>query len=294
MQQEIPPLDGAPPATEVVAPEWLVYVMWAAVAFALVWVVSVIFIQMRRRATNLTSAHQAGVKKDATPDFMKVDQKARDAAMQRGQAYEKELETREAAEAAAAAAKGAKKPPMNMLKTISRHRKLCLLAVHPARRRARCDRALLGAYAQSRTSVDAAMVNQAAREAFGDEGPPSRERRTVWMGAAAVLLLLLGAALGWLSSGGRAGPWSAGCRDGAAGRAGGVIGRLCGGGGSAAAPAAPALPAASAPAASEVTPAVPLLDAAALAGHGTLARRSGRVAGAGRALVAGPGRPRPV
>ena len=119
MQQEIPPLDGAPPATEVVAPEWLVYVMWAAVAFAAVWVVSVIFIQMRRRATNLTSAHQAGVKKDATPDFMKVDQKARDAAMQRGQAYEKELDTREAAEAAAAAGKGAKKPPMNMLKTIS-------------------------------------------------------------------------------------------------------------------------------------------------------------------------------
>ena len=119
MQQEIPPLDGAPPSTEVVAPEWLVYVMWAAVAFALVWVVSVIFIQMRRRATNLTSAHQAGVKKEATPDFMKVDQKARDAAMQRGQAYEKELDTREAAEAAAAAGKGAKKPPMNMLKTIS-------------------------------------------------------------------------------------------------------------------------------------------------------------------------------
>jgi hypothetical protein len=119
MQQEIPPLDGAPPSTEVVAPEWLVYVMWAAVAFAVVWVVSVIFIQMRRRATNLTSAHQAGVKKEATPDFMKVDQKARDAAMQRGQAYEKELDTREAAEAAAAAGKGAKKPPMNMLKTIS-------------------------------------------------------------------------------------------------------------------------------------------------------------------------------
>ena len=119
MQQEIPPLDGAPPATEVVLPDWLAYVMWAAVAFAVLWVVSTIFIQMRRRATNLTSAHQAGVKKEATPDFMKVDQKARDAAMQRGQAYEKELDTREAAEAAAAAGKGAKKPPMNMLKTIS-------------------------------------------------------------------------------------------------------------------------------------------------------------------------------
>lgn len=118
MQQEIPPLDGAPPATEVVAPEWLTYVMWAAVAFAALWVISTLFIQMRRRATNLTSAQQAGVKKNATPDFMKVDQKARDAAMQRGQAYEKELDTREAAEAAMAG-KAAKKAPINMLKTIS-------------------------------------------------------------------------------------------------------------------------------------------------------------------------------
>jgi len=73
---------------------------------------------MRRRATNLTSAHQAGVKKEATPDFMKVDQKARDAAMQRGATYEKELDKREAA-AAAATGKPAKKEPINMLKTIS-------------------------------------------------------------------------------------------------------------------------------------------------------------------------------
>ena len=119
MQQEIPPLDGAPSATEVVLPEWLTYVMWAAVAFAAIWLVSVIFIQMRRRATNLTSAHQAGVKKDATPDFMKVDHKARDAAMQRGEVYEKELDTREAAEATAAAGKAAKKQSINLLKTIS-------------------------------------------------------------------------------------------------------------------------------------------------------------------------------
>lgn len=118
MQQEIPPLDGAPPSTEVVLPDWLTYVMWAAVAFAALWLVSTIFIQMRRRATNLTSAHQAGVRKDATPDFMKVDHKAREAAVQRGQAYEKELDAREAAEAAAAAGK-ARKEPMNMLKTIS-------------------------------------------------------------------------------------------------------------------------------------------------------------------------------
>ncbi len=119
MQQEIPPLDGAPPTTNVVIDDWLIYVMWAAVAFAAIWLVSVIFIQMRRRATNLTSAHQAGVKKDATPDFMQIDQKAREAAMKRGQSYEKELDTREAAAAAAAAGKPARKEPVNMLKTIS-------------------------------------------------------------------------------------------------------------------------------------------------------------------------------
>lgn len=119
MQQEIPPLDGAPPSTDVVLPDWLTYVMWAAVAFAALWLVSTLFIQMRRRATNLTSAQQAHVRKDAAPDFMKVDHKARDAAMQRGQAYEKELDTREAAEAAAAAGKPGKKEPINMLKTIS-------------------------------------------------------------------------------------------------------------------------------------------------------------------------------
>ena len=118
MQQENPPLDGAPPAAEVVQPEWLTYIMWAAVAFAALWLVSVVFIQMRRRATNLTSAHQAGVKKEATPDFMKVDQKARDAAMERGATYEKELDKREAA-AAAATGKPAQKEPINMLKTIS-------------------------------------------------------------------------------------------------------------------------------------------------------------------------------
>jgi hypothetical protein len=118
MEQEIPPLAGAPSTAEVVLPDWLTYVMWAAVAFAALWLVSAIFIQMRRRATNLTSAHQAGVKKEASPDFMRVDQKARDAAVQRGTAYENELDAREAAEAAAATRK-AKREPVNMLKMIS-------------------------------------------------------------------------------------------------------------------------------------------------------------------------------
>jgi hypothetical protein len=119
MEQQIPPLDGAPPPpSEILLPDWLTYVMWAAVAFAALWLVATIFIQMRRRATNLTSAQQAGVKKDATPDFMTVDHKAREAAIQRGETYDKELVEREKAEAAAAAGK-AKREPVNMLKTLS-------------------------------------------------------------------------------------------------------------------------------------------------------------------------------
>jgi len=119
MPNEPPPLlDGAPGAPGVETPDWLVYMMWAAVAFAALWLISTVFIYMRRRATNLTSAQQAGVKKDATPDFMKVDQKAREAALQRGEAFEKELAAREAAEAAARAGK-AKKEPIGMLKMLS-------------------------------------------------------------------------------------------------------------------------------------------------------------------------------
>jgi hypothetical protein len=119
MPTEPPPLDGAPGATTIVLDDWMLYLMYAAVAFAALWLVSTIFIQLRRRATNLTSAQQAGVKKDATPDFMKVDQKARDAAMQRGEAYDKELVEREKAEAAAAAGKPAKREPVGILKRIS-------------------------------------------------------------------------------------------------------------------------------------------------------------------------------
>lgn len=119
MPTEPPPLDGAPPASTIVLPEWIVYMMWAAVAFAVLWLASTIFINMRRRATNLTSAQQASVKKDAAPDFLTVDEKARDAAMKRGEAYDKELVEREKAEAAAAAARGGKKEPIGLFKMLS-------------------------------------------------------------------------------------------------------------------------------------------------------------------------------
>jgi hypothetical protein len=117
-----PPLDGAPGvvnAANIVLPEWITYLMWGAVAFAALWLISTIFIHMRRRATNLTSAQQAGVNRNAAPDFMKVDHKARDAAMKRGEAYDQELVEREKAEADAAAGVKAKKEPVGILKMIS-------------------------------------------------------------------------------------------------------------------------------------------------------------------------------
>ncbi len=128
-----PPLDGGPitaPGSTLdtaLAGQWEVfgipgtYLMWGAVAFAAIWLASTVFIHMRRRATNLTSAQQASVRKDATPDFLTVDHKARDAAMKRGETYDQELVERAKAEAAAAAAAGkpAKREPVSMVRMIS-------------------------------------------------------------------------------------------------------------------------------------------------------------------------------
>jgi len=112
-----PPLAGAPSATDIVLPEWMLLLMYGAVALAGIWLVATVFIHMRRRATNLTSAQQAGVRKNAAPDFMKVDHKAREEAMKRGETFEKELVEREKAEAAGKLP--VKKEPANIVKMIS-------------------------------------------------------------------------------------------------------------------------------------------------------------------------------
>lgn len=89
------------------------------VAIVVVWLASSIFIHLRRRATNLTSAHQAKVDKHATPDFMSVDQKARDAAVKRGETYDRELTERAKAEAAAAAGAPVKKSNATLLQSVA-------------------------------------------------------------------------------------------------------------------------------------------------------------------------------
>ncbi|MEN7535684.1 hypothetical protein [Aurantiacibacter flavus] len=67
----------------------------------IVWLVLALVAWWRRRAYNLTVAASARRNKKARPEFLKVDKKAREAALARGEAYEEALEEREAEEARA-------------------------------------------------------------------------------------------------------------------------------------------------------------------------------------------------
>lgn len=80
------------------------------VAVALVWIFLALVAWWRRRAYNLTVASTARRNKSAQPDFLHVDKKARDAAIERGAAHEADLTERERLEALAEAeSKGLKK-----------------------------------------------------------------------------------------------------------------------------------------------------------------------------------------
>ncbi len=80
----------------------LTYLTWAVAIFSVLWIGSGIIGYMHRRAYNLTRA-ESGRSRNIQPDFLKVDKAKREAAMNRGAAYDKELAERDAAEAAAAA-----------------------------------------------------------------------------------------------------------------------------------------------------------------------------------------------
>lgn len=68
---------------------------------AAVWILISIFTFFRRRASNLTPVHSAKTNKKASPDFLKVDTKARKQAINRGDDFEKELRRAEKDEARA-------------------------------------------------------------------------------------------------------------------------------------------------------------------------------------------------
>ncbi len=76
--------------------DWLFQI---TVGVAALWLALAIFVYWRRRAANLTPVTAPRPSKDAQPDFLNVDHKARRAAIERGEAFERELDEREAEEA---------------------------------------------------------------------------------------------------------------------------------------------------------------------------------------------------
>lgn len=76
-------------------------------AAAGIWLAITVFVVWRRHASNLTPVHVASRSRKAQPDFLKVDKKAREAAIKRGQVHEAELDARDAGEAKAAEAAAA-------------------------------------------------------------------------------------------------------------------------------------------------------------------------------------------
>ena len=74
--------------------EWALY---SSVALAAAWTVMSALVWLRRRATNLTPVSAARVNEQAQPDFLQVNQAERQAALDRGDAYDAQLRERETA-----------------------------------------------------------------------------------------------------------------------------------------------------------------------------------------------------
>lgn len=79
------------------------------VTISVIWLFFAIFAWWQRRAYNLTVASTAGRSGKAQPDFLRVDEKARAASVERGAAHERGIAERERKEAADAPG-GAKDP----------------------------------------------------------------------------------------------------------------------------------------------------------------------------------------
>ncbi len=84
---------------------------------AAIWLALTVFVWWRRNASNLTPVHAAGKNKSADPDFLSVDNKAREAAKAKGEAFEKDL-ARQEREAERAAARG-ERPPASATRRIA-------------------------------------------------------------------------------------------------------------------------------------------------------------------------------
>lgn len=74
-----------------------------------IWLAVTVFVWWRRSASNLTPVNAASKDKSAQPDFLRVDKKAREEALERGEAFDKEIERR-VREAEKAKARGGRAP----------------------------------------------------------------------------------------------------------------------------------------------------------------------------------------
>ena len=68
------------------------------IVFTAIWLLLVLLIYMRRRASNLTPIQSARVNKKARPDFLKVDRRKQKQMVEDGASYDAELDQRDAAE----------------------------------------------------------------------------------------------------------------------------------------------------------------------------------------------------
>lgn len=66
------------------------------IVFTAVWLLLVLLIILRRRASNLTPIHAAKVNRNATPDFLSVDHKKQKQMLKDGATYDAELDRRDA------------------------------------------------------------------------------------------------------------------------------------------------------------------------------------------------------
>jgi uncharacterized membrane protein YdbT with pleckstrin-like domain len=89
------------------------------IGLLLVWIFLALVAWWRRRAYNLTVASTHGRSKQAQPDFLSVDKKAREKAIDRGEAHEEALDARDEAEAEAAEALAAAGKPIGFAKRLA-------------------------------------------------------------------------------------------------------------------------------------------------------------------------------
>ena len=138
-----------------------------------------------------------------------------------------------------------------------------------------CDRALLGAYAQGRTTVDAGMVDRAAREVFDER--PARRALPATVGAWAAGAVVVAAVAWWMARAPGMPPWAASADGAAPPVAAGSSEPPPGVGVTAAAPATTPVDAPVSASASPVEDALPATAAAAVQrlDAGALAQRPG-------------------